>query len=90
MPDVGLAWQPLLPPAQFWKPVRMSFTPMSMTVGPVTSGGKIFLSSRGEVKDMAISRSAQQAPVPRMAPYPLGQGRGVPEASEGHMPLAYI
>lgn len=63
---------------------------MSMTVGPVTRGGKILFNRRGDVNDMAISRSAQQAPVPRIAPYPLGQGNGLPFASEGHMPLAYI
>lgn len=63
---------------------------MSMTVGPVTRGGKIFLSSLGDVKDMRISRRAQTMAVPMIAPYPSGQGNGLPLASEGQNPVLYI
>lgn len=63
---------------------------MSMTVGPVTRGGKMRFKILGEVNDMRISRSAQTHAVPMIAPYPSGQGRGVPSASEGQKPVAYI
>ena len=67
-PEVGIDLQSPEPPAQFWKPDCTSLTPMSMTVGPVTRGGKIFLRMRGLVKAMKTSRRAQQAAVPRIAP----------------------
>ena len=89
-PVSGRLAQALEPPAQFWKPVSMRWMPMSMTVGPVTSGGKMRLRMRGGVKDMRISRSAQTHCVPRMAPYPSGQGSLFPLASTGQKPVWYI
>lgn len=68
MPVVGRETQEPLPPAQFWKPDSIRLTPISMTVGPVTRGGKIFFRIRGGVKDMRISRRAQTQAVPMMAP----------------------
>ena len=56
------------PPAQFLKPLAINLTPTSITVGPVTRGGKIFLRSLGGIKERAISKSAQTHPVPRIAP----------------------
>ena len=68
MPVVGLALQLPLPPAQFWKPDLIRLIPMSATVGPVTSGGKIFLRILGLVNDIPISSNAQRDAVPRIAP----------------------
>ena len=41
---------------------------MSMTVGPVTSGGKMRLRIAGLVKERPISSKAQRQAVPRRAP----------------------
>jgi hypothetical protein len=46
----------------------MRLMPIRVTVGPVTIGGKIFLSSLGGQKLIKISISAQQHWVPRIAP----------------------
>ncbi len=67
-PEVGRLEQVPDPPAQFWKPDLMRLMPISATVGPVTMGGKIFLSHVGLVKDSPISRSAHMAAVPMIAP----------------------
>lgn len=53
------------PPAQSLKPLSMSFTPMSIMVGPVTMGGTTRRRIRGGIKAMSISKRAQQAEVPR-------------------------
>lgn len=63
-PDSGLAAQSPLPPAQPLNPLEISLTPMSMTVGPVTIGGKIRFKTFGGVKERAISRRAQRHEVP--------------------------
>jgi hypothetical protein len=68
----------------------MRVTPISMTVGPVTMGGKIFWMYRGGMNEINISTKAQQAAVPIMAPYPSGQGSCVPSGAVGQNPLAYI
>jgi hypothetical protein len=46
----------------------MSLIPISMTVGPVTSGGNMRFRSLGGQKLIKISMSAQQHCVPRIAP----------------------
>lgn len=56
------------PPAQFVRAEAMSLTPMSMTVGPVTSGGNSFFSTLVGIKLNAISKRAQSVVVPRIAP----------------------
>jgi hypothetical protein len=61
-----------------------------MTVGPVTMGGNMRSRIRGGMKDNKISSRAQTAQVPSRAPYPRGQGNGLPAASDGQKPLAYI
>lgn len=43
------------PPAQLWNPLRTRERPVRVTVGPVTSRGKILFSNLGLVKDNAIS-----------------------------------
>lgn len=68
IPVVGRVLQVPELPAQFWNPDLMRFVPMSRTVGPVTSGGKIFFKYLGLVKDIPISRRAHRAAVPRIAP----------------------
>ena len=68
----------------------MRFTPINMTVGPVTIGGKIFCKNLGGKNEMRISSREQTAAVPRSAPYALGHGRRVPSASLGQYPLSYI
>lgn len=90
MPVSGRAMQLPDPPAQSSKPEVISETPMSRTVGPVTTGGKTFFKILGEVNDMRISRSAQTQAVPRIAPYPSGQGSLLPLASDGQNPVVYI
>lgn len=67
-PLVGRVLQLPLPPAQFWKPDLIKLTPISITVGPVTSGGKIFFSTRGGMKDIKISSRAATIAVAMMAP----------------------
>lgn len=67
-PVSGRAAQPPEPPAQLLKPDAMSLMPMSMTVGPVTSGGKIRLRAFGGQKLIRISIRAQQHCVPNIAP----------------------
>lgn len=89
-PDSGLLIHSPTPPAQLPSPLSIRETPMSVTVGPVTMGGKSFFSKEGGIKDSTISNNAQSEDVPRSAPYPSGQGRGFPSASEGHIPFAYI
>jgi hypothetical protein len=69
--------------------VPIKLTPMRSTTGPVTSGGKAFWSAFGGIKLSAISRRAQTHAVPRIDPYPSGHGSFAPEASTGHVPLAY-
>jgi hypothetical protein len=67
----------------------MRLTPIKSTTGPVTKGGNAFFNAFGGMKLNPISRSAQTHAVPRIAPYPSGQGRCVPDASTGHVPFAY-
>jgi hypothetical protein len=62
---------------------------MSNTTGPVTRGGNAFFKAFGGMKLNPISRSAQTHAVPRIAPYPSGQGRRAPLESTGQVPLAY-
>lgn len=57
-----------VPPIQFLKPLWMSFTPIRVTVGPVTMGGKMRNRMRGGTKARMMRRMAVIAPVPRMAP----------------------
>jgi len=52
-------------------PVEINPPPMSMTADPVTTGGKIFLSSLGGTMAMPTSRSAATMQVPRKRPYPF-------------------
>merc|ERR1711981_718353 len=66
-PVSGRAAQPPEPPAQLLKPEPISLIPMSMTVGPVTSGGKMRLRAFGGQKLIKISISAQTHWVPRIA-----------------------
>lgn len=61
-----------------------------MTVGPVTIGGKILSMILGGRKLIKISRRAQHAAVPRIAPYPSGQGNFVPSSAVGQKPFSYI
>ena len=82
--------QPPLPPIQLEKPDLMSLIPMSMTVGPVTMGGSTRSRNLAGMKETRILTRAHTAEVPRMAPYPSGQGKGFPSESEGQKPLAYI
>ena len=89
-PVSGRAEQLPDPPAHPSNPEVINEIPMSMTVGPVTSGGKTFFKILGEVKDMRTSRRAQTHAVPIMAPYPSGQGSLLPSASEGQNPVVYI
>ncbi len=56
------------PPAQFLKPEEIRLMPISMTVGPVTMGGKMRSMTLGGMKEMRISSSEQTAEVPRRAP----------------------
>lgn len=79
-----------LPPAQPSNPVWIRDTPINMTVGPVTIGGKSFFKTLGDMNESPISRRAHRDAVPRMAPYPLGHGSGVPSAAVWHMPFSYI
>ncbi|KAG5298042.1 hypothetical protein I7I48_07380 [Histoplasma ohiense] len=67
-PSGGREAQDPLPPAQFFKPDSMSLTPMSNTVGPVTSGGKRRFRYRVLVNESPISSSAQRHDVARSAP----------------------
>jgi hypothetical protein len=68
----------------------MRETPIKATVGPVTIGGNSFFSTEGVMKDKPISRRAHKLAVPKMAPYPSGQGNCVPSAAVGHIPFSYI
>lgn len=61
-----------------------------MTVGPVTTGGKSLFNADGVMNERLISRRAQSAAVPMIAPYPSGHGNCVPSAAVGQYPLAYI
>lgn len=79
-PSSGSSEQRPLPPAQFLKPVSTRWTPMRMTVGPVTMGGKILCSVFGGRKEIKISVKAQMAQVPIRAPYASGQGSRFPES----------
>ncbi len=78
------------PPAQPWKADWMSDTPIRLTVGPVTMGGKMRSMMEGGMKEMSTSSRAQTAAVPMRAPYPSGHGSGVPSAAVGQKPFAYI
>jgi hypothetical protein len=69
--------------------VPMRLTPMRSTTGPVTRGGKAFFKAFGGMKLNPISSKAHTQAVPRIAPYPSGQGSLLPDASEGHVPFAY-
>ncbi len=70
MPEVGLPKQLPAPPAQSWRPDWIRETPISVTVGPVTMGGKSFFSRAGVMNERPISNNAQREAVPRIAPYP--------------------
>ena len=78
------------PPAQPVKPDSTRLMPISMTVGPVTMGGKILSMIFGGKNEMKISTTAQIAAVPMRAPYPCGHGSFVPSAAVGQNPLLYI
>lgn len=78
------------PPAQSLNPLLIRLIPISITVGPVTMGGKIFCSVLGGTKARRTSIKAQQAEVPSRAPYASGQGSLVPSSATGQNPLAYI
>ena len=56
------------PPPQYFMPVPVSETPMSMTVMPDTMGGKAFLSWRGGMKLRTIARNAHTITVPSILP----------------------
>ena len=51
---------------------------MSITVGPVTIGGTIRSRILAGIKEIKISKRAQAADVPMIAPYPWGQASLVP------------
>lgn len=68
-PVSGIPAQGPFPPAQFWNPEAINCTPMSMTVGPVTIGGKTVWSHFGGMNDNPISRKAQTIAVPMIAPF---------------------
>ena len=78
------------PPAQSFMPLSMRLAPISRTVGPVTSGGKMRFRMRGLRKERPISSREQRHDVPNRAPYPCGQARRFPSASVGQYPLVYI
>lgn len=78
------------PPAQFLNPDWIRLIPINMTAGPVTMGGKSLSIIFGGRKERAISNRAQTAAVPIIAPYPSGQGNGLPSSADGQYPLAYI
>ena len=64
-PDAGRSMQSLDPPPQLGMPEEpMRDAPIMRMTVPVTMGGKIFLSVRGETKDMNISRNEQISDVP--------------------------
>ena len=67
-PDVGRALQRPEPPAQSVKPDWTKEMPISVTVGPVTSGGNSFFSHVGRENDRAISNNAQSEALPNIAP----------------------
>jgi hypothetical protein len=89
-PSAGREEHKPAPPAQLSKPVWMRWTPMSMTVGPVTMGGNIRCRTFGGMKEIDISVSAQMAQVPINAPYASGQGSREPSAATEQKPLEYI
>lgn len=89
-PSAGREEHKPAPPAQLSKPVWMRWTPMSMTVGPVTMGGKIRCRTFGGMKEIDISVSAQMAQVPINAPYASGHGSREPSAATEQKPLEYI
>lgn len=65
MPDVGRLAQSFEPPPQLGIPDEpTSDAPIMRMTVPVTRGGKIFCRTRGETKDMKISRKAQMSDVP--------------------------
>ena len=68
LPSVGRLAQDQEPPAQFDRADSIKETPIKLTVGPVTKGGKSFLRALGVMKDSPISRRAQSEAVPRIAP----------------------
>jgi hypothetical protein len=67
-PEVGREMHDPEPPSQSSNPLWMSETPISMTVGPVTIGGKIFRIIFGGMKEIRTRMRAQQALVPIRAP----------------------
>jgi hypothetical protein len=67
----------------------MRWTPINITVGPVTRGGKILRRTGGGRKESKISTRAHTHAVPRIAPYPSGHGNFVPSAAVGHVPFLY-
>ena len=56
------------PPAQSWNPLSIRAMPMSMTVGPVTSGGKTRFKMAGLVNERPISSREHRQAVPSRAP----------------------
>lgn len=56
------------PPSHPSNPLWISETPISMTVGPVTIGGKTFWIILGGTKEIRTKIRAQQALVPIKAP----------------------
>ena len=89
-PDEGRDMQSVEPPAHCSKPCWSSETPMSMTVGPVTTGGKIFLMIFGGMKERTTSIKEVTAAVPKKAPYASGQGSFSPLGDVGQNPFEYI
>lgn len=89
-PSSGSSEHNPLPPAQFSKPVSIRWTPIRITVGPVTMGGNTFCRAFGGKNEIKISVKAQRAQVPISAPYASGQGNRFPSASSWQVPLAYI
>lgn len=66
-PSVAVMHPPL-PPIQLEKPDLMSLIPMSITVGPVTIGGRTFSKNFAGIKETRMLIKAHTAEVPRMAP----------------------
>ena len=89
-PSVGRVEHRPDPPAQLLKPVWMRCTPISMTVGPVTMGGKIRCRAFGGRKEIKISVRAHTAQVPINAPYASGHGSLEPSSASEQKPLEYI
>lgn len=67
-PESGLDIHNPAPPSHPLNPLWISETPINMTVGPVTIGGKTFWIIFAGMKEIRTRISAQQALVPIKAP----------------------